>query len=105
MSCERAESPCEQATGSFSPLGQALTASPRNRVSSDTAEEASRKPIVIFVVTEDWYFWSHRLPIARAARDSGYAVWVVTREKSHGERIRKEGFQVWPLDFHRTSLN
>ena len=34
---------------------------------------------VLFLVTEDWYFWSHRLPVARAARDAGARVIVATR--------------------------
>ena len=34
---------------------------------------------LLYVVSEDWYFLSHRLPMARAARDSGYEVHVATR--------------------------
>jgi len=94
---------CQQSTGFLSSLGP--RSSHRSDAVPDAAKTASPKPIIIFVVTEDWYFWSHRLPIARAARDSGYAVWVATREQVHGERIRKESFHVWPVDFHRTKMN
>ena len=31
---------------------------------------------ILYLVTEDWYFWSHRLPFARAARDAGAKVIV-----------------------------
>jgi hypothetical protein len=31
---------------------------------------AEPKPKLIFVVTEDWFFWSHRRPMAQA-RDPG----------------------------------
>jgi hypothetical protein len=31
------------------------------------------------VVAEDWYFWSHRRPIATAALQNGYDVFVATR--------------------------
>ena len=60
---------------------------------------------ILYLVTEDWYFWSHRLPIARAARDRGFEVVVATRVQSHGERISREGFRLVPLRWRRRSLN
>ena len=33
---------------------------------------------ILFLVTEDWYFYSHRLPVARAARDAGSLPFVAT---------------------------
>ncbi len=59
---------------------------------------------LIFLVTEDWYFWSHRLPMARAARDAGFAVAVATRVQAHGDRIRAEGFALHPLRWRREQL-
>jgi glycosyltransferase involved in cell wall biosynthesis len=59
---------------------------------------------LIFVVTEDWYFWSHRLPMARAARDAGFDVAVATRVAEHGDRIRQEGFGLHPLAWRREDL-
>ncbi|MGE0257323.1 MAG: glycosyltransferase family 4 protein [Alphaproteobacteria bacterium] len=61
----------------------------------------SDRPKLIFLVTEDWYFWSHRLPIARAARDAGFDVVVAARERMHGERIRAEGFRLEALNWRR----
>lgn len=58
-------------------------------------------PKLLFLVTEDWYFCSHRLPVARAARDAGFAVAVATRVRDHGERIRSEGFGLHPLAWKR----
>ena len=58
-------------------------------------------PKLLFLVTEDWFFWSHRLPLARAARDAGFAVIVATRVRDHGERIREEGFILRPLAWKR----
>ena len=58
-------------------------------------------PKLLFLVTEDWYFCSHRLPAARAARDAGFAVVVATRVRDHGEAIRREGFAVRPLGWRR----
>ena len=50
-------------------------------------------PKLLFLVTEDWYFCSHRLPVARAARDAGFAVAVATRVRDHGDAIRAEGLR------------
>ena len=62
------------------------------------------KPVLLYLITEDWYFWSHRLPIARAARDAGWEVLVATRVGSHGERIEQEGFRLIPIKMRRRSL-
>lgn len=59
---------------------------------------------LIFLVTEDWYFWSHRLPMAEAARDAGFEVAVATRVTAHGERIRAAGFALHPLRWRREDL-
>jgi glycosyltransferase involved in cell wall biosynthesis len=58
-------------------------------------------PKLLFLVTEDWYFCSHRLPVARAARDAGFTVTVATRIREHGEMIRAEGFALIPLGWKR----
>jgi glycosyltransferase involved in cell wall biosynthesis len=59
---------------------------------------------LIFLVTEDWYFWSHRLPMARAAQAAGFRVGVAARFDRHAERIRAAGFDVLPLRWRRGSL-
>jgi glycosyltransferase involved in cell wall biosynthesis len=61
-------------------------------------------PRLLYLVTEDWYFWSHRLPMARAARDAGFRVGVATRCAAHGRRIRDEGFEVYALPWARRSI-
>ncbi len=60
---------------------------------------------IIYLVTEDWVFVSHRLPIARAARDAGYDVVVATRVADHGAVIEREGFTLVSLPWNRRSLN
>ncbi|HVH75154.1 MAG TPA: glycosyltransferase family 4 protein [Stellaceae bacterium] len=60
-----------------------------------------RRPKLVFLVTEDWYFWSHRLALARAARDAGWEVVVATRVRAHGEAIRDAGFRLRPIDWRR----
>lgn len=64
-----------------------------------------REPRLLFLVTEDWYFCSHRLPLARAARDAGFRVSVACRVDRHRDAIEKEGFRVIPTSFSRRSLN
>lgn len=60
---------------------------------------------VLFLVTEDWYFWIHWVGLARATRDAGYDVLVATRLQEHGERIAQEGFRVFPIRLIRRSVN
>lgn len=63
------------------------------------------RPRLLYLITEDWYFWSHRVDLARAAREAGYDVIVATRVTDHGARIRGEGFQLEPLELVRRSRN
>lgn len=60
---------------------------------------------LVFVITEDWFFASHFLPMARAARELGLDVTVVTRVRSHREAIEATGAKVIPLEAERRSLN
>jgi glycosyltransferase involved in cell wall biosynthesis len=53
------------------------------------------------LVTEDWYFFSHRLPVARAACEAGFEVVVATRVRAHGEAILNEGFVLRPIAWRR----
>ena len=66
---------------------------------------ARRRFKLLYLVTEDWFFWSHRLPMARAARDAGFDVVVACRVRDHGERIRGEGFRLAALSLRRGSRN
>lgn len=59
-------------------------------------------PKLLYLVTEDWYFCSHRLPMARAARDAGFSVVVATRVDRHGAAIEAEGFALRPLGWRRS---
>jgi len=58
-------------------------------------------PRLLYVVSEDWYFLSHRLPMARAARDSGYEVHVATRVVDGTKAIEAEGFKLHAIPFAR----
>jgi len=69
------------------------------------AAAAARGRKLMFVVTEDWYFVSHRLELAVAARQAGDDVVVVTRVDRHGQRITDAGLTLYPIPFKRGGLN
>jgi glycosyltransferase involved in cell wall biosynthesis len=61
---------------------------------------------LLYLVTEDWYFLSHRTALAQAAHQAGAEVYVMTR-LMHGEsRLRKMPFRIidWP-SMRRGSTN
>jgi glycosyltransferase involved in cell wall biosynthesis len=61
-------------------------------------------PKLLYLVTEDWFFVSHFLPMARAARAAGFEVVVATRVRDHAARLEAEGCRVVPLEGERRSL-
>ncbi|MEI6985186.1 MAG: glycosyltransferase family 4 protein [Rhodospirillaceae bacterium] len=58
-------------------------------------------PKLLYLVTEDYYFWSHRLPMARAAQAAGFDVAVAGRVDRHREQLEAAGFSVHPLGWRR----
>jgi mannose/cellobiose epimerase-like protein (N-acyl-D-glucosamine 2-epimerase family)/glycosyltransferase involved in cell wall biosynthesis len=73
------------------------------RVAANSSHRSTSR--VIYLVTEDWYFMSHRLPMARAARDAGFEVHVATRVDRHRAAIEAEGFHLHPISWRRGSLD
>lgn len=69
---------------------------------SRAADGARRK--ILYVVTEDWFFASHFLPMARAANSLGLEVVVATRVARHRAAIEREGIRVVPLQVERGQL-
>ena len=63
------------------------------------------KPKLLFVVTEDWYFVSHRLSLAIAALEAGFDVVVATRIRKHNEVIQKSGIRLISLEMSRRAGN
>jgi glycosyltransferase involved in cell wall biosynthesis len=59
----------------------------------------------LLFVTEDWYFVSHRLPLALAAQAAGYDVVVATRVRDCGDLIRGSGLRLIPFENVRSGLN
>ena len=64
-----------------------------------------KKLKILFLVTEDWYFVSHRLSLAVAAREAGYDVAVATRTRQHVEMIQRAGVRVIPFELSRRAGN
>ncbi|MDD2767543.1 MAG: glycosyltransferase family 4 protein [Methylococcus sp.] len=64
-----------------------------------------QKPHLLFLVTEDWYFCSHRLPLAVAAKQAGFEVSVATRVTDHGQAIEAAGLRLIPLRLSRRSTH
>lgn len=62
-----------------------------------------KKPRLLIVVNVDWFFLSHRLPIAIAARDAGYEVHVATALTLPAAKIEAYGFTLHPLNIDRRS--
>jgi glycosyltransferase involved in cell wall biosynthesis len=60
---------------------------------------------LLFFVAEDWFFHSHFLARATAARDAGFEVVVLAREGAHAAAIRAQGLGFVPLAFRRGGLN
>jgi glycosyltransferase involved in cell wall biosynthesis len=65
-----------------------------------TSEQKAR-PCLLFVVTEDWYFMSHRIGLARRALAAGWRVVVAARESDRGAALRAEGVEFIALPFER----
>jgi glycosyltransferase involved in cell wall biosynthesis len=67
--------------------------------------KAPEKPVLLYLVSEDWYFRSHRLPMALAAQRAGYEVHVATHVQADGGAIKALGFTLHPLAWRRGSTN
>ena len=60
---------------------------------------------LLFVVTEDWYFVSHRLYMAISAVSLGYKVALLSKVSTHKELIEGHGIEVINWSLKRKSMN
>ena len=62
---------------------------------------------LLIIINVDWFFLSHRLPIAIAAKKRGYEVHIATKltDSSHEKLLIKNGFHVHKLSFDRRGKN
>lgn len=63
------------------------------------------KKTILFVVNADWFFLSHRLPIAKKAIDEGYDVFLLTETTTKRKEIEKYGIVVQEIKFKRGSTS
>ena len=59
----------------------------------------------MFVITEDWFFHSHFLPMAKAALAQGYTVGVAARYHQHRDAIEALGVKAIDLSLNRGRYN
>jgi glycosyltransferase involved in cell wall biosynthesis len=62
-------------------------------------------PHLLFVVNSDWFFLSHRLPVALAAQKAGYDVSVAAIDTGHAAVIRAHGMRFEPLALTHCGTN
>jgi glycosyltransferase involved in cell wall biosynthesis len=60
---------------------------------------------ILYLVADDRYFCSHRLPLALKAQQQGYQVSVATPAKGDHLEIQKAGLEFYPISFDRGGLN
>ncbi|GHT88003.1 hypothetical protein FACS1894137_15980 [Spirochaetia bacterium] len=65
----------------------------------------SIKKKLFFVVNVDWFFISHRLPLALHAIKVGYDVYVLTSDTGRIKELEKYGIQIITIPFKRFGTN
>ena len=63
------------------------------------------KKKILFIVTEDWYFISHRLKLARYLKKKGFEVSVCCKDTGKINNIKKNGIAHYSLSVDRKSLS
>ncbi|UAA39685.1 glycosyltransferase family 4 protein [Paraneptunicella aestuarii] len=59
---------------------------------------------LVYFVSEDWYFCSHRLEVAKCALHKGYDVYLVCNVDKHQKQIEDAGIKVIPINIDRSSV-
>ncbi|MPY90077.1 MAG: glycosyltransferase [Luteitalea sp.] len=74
------------------------TSADEEHATADAAAAHGTRRRLLIVVNVDWFFWSHRLVLAKAAMERGYDVTVATGvEAGLASRIEAEGLRFVPL--------
>ncbi|WP_047238257.1 glycosyltransferase family 4 protein [Chromobacterium subtsugae] len=60
---------------------------------------------IIYFVTVDWFFCSHFLARAVAAKEQGYKVYVLTNTDKHRDKILAAGLKIININIDRKTLN
>ena len=68
-------------------------------------KDNKNKKSLLFVVNADWFFLSHRLPIAKKAIEKGYNVHLVTEVTTKRKEIEQYGIYLYEIKFKRSSTS
>src|ERR1700681_924095 len=68
-------------------------------------QSSNGKPRLVMLLTEDWFFCSHFLERAAAARGAGYDVTVVANDNGKSTAIGAAGLSFIPIPLRRQGLN
>lgn len=60
---------------------------------------------IVYIVNVDWFFVSHRLPLALHAIKSGYEVYLLTKDTGRREELESLGIHFYDVPFGRTTVN
>jgi glycosyltransferase involved in cell wall biosynthesis len=74
---------------------------------SGVAREADGHPLkkILFIVSEDWYFVSHRLNLATEAINKGYEVALLSKFTIHRDYLNSLGIKIIDWSLERKSKN
>ncbi len=64
----------------------------------------SRMPTLVYLVSEDWFFATHFLPLARAAKAKGFRIVIITRLGRFTPVLQAEGFDLIDFSASRSSF-
>lgn len=60
---------------------------------------------IVYIINVDWFFVSHRLPIAIEALQQGYQVYIFTKDTGKMDYLSSLGLNVCPINLERGSVN
>ena len=60
---------------------------------------------ILYVVNVDWFFISHRLPLAEEALQKGFDVYLITKDTGKVDSLREIGINCYEIDFERSGKN
>ena len=60
---------------------------------------------ILFIISEEWYFMSHRLNLATEALEKGYKVGLLCNPGKNTDQIKEKGVEVYNFSLSRTSLS
>ncbi|MBO6960224.1 MAG: glycosyltransferase family 4 protein [Prochlorococcus marinus CUG1438] len=63
------------------------------------------KKKLLFNITEDWFFCSHFVDRALAAKRAGYSIFVISKMNNHKSYIENLGIKFLSVPFNRKSVN